>query len=165
MYITITSSAETVILAAGKRKRINHWISMLQLAASSYRNYIRSSIFHHRTFAQNLSHPSEPSLPYTTLILWTLIISCLVANSHLEKQNSKQIPNKQIISWALTSKRHYLVEFGFCSSLCIIKICSQKNTVNLISGSTIAKASQGFLIPFLKHHLINQSIIVTHPPK
>lgn len=122
MYITITSSAETVILAGGKRKIINHWISTVQLAALGYRNYTGSSSFHHRTFDQNLSHTSEPSLSYTILILWTLRVSCLAANSHLENQNSRQVANKQIMSQALPSKRFYLVEFGFCLSLCIINI-------------------------------------------
>lgn len=87
-----------------------------------YRNYTGSSRFHHRTFAENLSHASEPPLSYTILILWTLKVSCLVANSHLEKQNSRQVANKEMMSRALTSKRLYLVEFGVCLSLCIIKI-------------------------------------------
>jgi len=88
-------------LAGGKRKRKNHWIPMVQLAALGYRYYTGSSSFHHRTFAQNLSHPSEPSLSHTTFILQTLRGSCFVAKSHLEKQDSRQAANKQIMSQAL----------------------------------------------------------------
>lgn len=95
---------------------------MVQLSALGYRNYTGSFSFHHRTFAQNLCQPSEPYLSYTILILCTLRGSCLVANTYLEKQNSRQVANKEMMRQSLISKRLYLVESGFCISLCIIEI-------------------------------------------
>lgn len=111
MYVTITSSAETVVLAGRKRKIINQCIHMLKLAAFGCRNYTGSLSFHHRTFAQNLSHPCPTPSSF----------SVALESAQLET-SIRQVIDKQMTSQALTSKRLYLVELAFYLSLWIIKI-------------------------------------------
>lgn len=95
MYMIITSSADTVILAGRKRKKNKSLDTNVSAGSLSLQNRHSISHFQHRTFAQSLSHTSEPLCPTPPSVSGPPESVCFAVNTCLEKQKSRQVAYKK----------------------------------------------------------------------